>query len=583
MGQLPGSRMRSLLGIGLMLRSSNKVWRWRTGFMETPKKYRGLLNRDVLKAEDGVKYFRDKLRPHFVKGAYSVFLWRVYLFIRARRGNTEMVDWIDKFDLLLKRVKDSWMYMLPVSSMTEQQRESQYQADIARLNGEWQGRNQAALDPNQQATRDNWYATHVATHGSLFPFSDNLTTLMFIVGSDLNEARRERLTSSLSLRNITVTAYTLDTVQTVFVELFCTPKSSIGNPSLRVSGHGSSASKTFIVENYAEDEYGLWAIDEATGEQGYIDDERSCFRTWDDNEHVWQSRKFQDRQVKGKKGKEKTKGKGGFKGVGAYLGEEQTQDNEWWSEEDSVWGPRVRKARKGFRRVRTNFLKLILVPFIKKKVQIKNINRTKEQIKIRGEKEKQVPIPISTFCLRNTEWRRTWPFLGIWWLVFKLHWFLLFNYWMVWHWTYCMDGSTSFEFGQPSDTRCSDLGCTRSIESRAAIRRSRNMCCIMALQKSFALATSPLCLPTLRWRLVGKVASLIFRRNFHVRPELRCWKQVMCLSYSPFLRWKIWEWLLSWIRRETKLHVRLFVCTLLQMNILLWDTLSWIWRVLRTS
>ena len=33
-----------------------------------------------------------------------------------------MVDWIGKFDLLLMRVKDSW---------TEQQRESQYQADIA--------------------------------------------------------------------------------------------------------------------------------------------------------------------------------------------------------------------------------------------------------------------------------------------------------------------------------------------------------------------------------------------------------------------------------------------------------------------
>ena len=43
-------------------------------------KYRGLLNRDALKAEDGVKYFRDKLRPHFVRGAYSVFLWRLHYF-----------------------------------------------------------------------------------------------------------------------------------------------------------------------------------------------------------------------------------------------------------------------------------------------------------------------------------------------------------------------------------------------------------------------------------------------------------------------------------------------------------------------
>ena len=141
----------------------------------------------------------------------------------------------------------------------------------------------------------------MATHGGLFPFSDNLTTLMFIVASDLNEAQRERLTSSLALLEMNVTAYTLEAVKTVFVELFCSPKSSMENPSLRVSGHGSSTSRTFIVENYTEDECGLWAIDEATGEQAFIDDKRSCFWTWDDNEYVWQSRKFQDRQDKRRK------------------------------------------------------------------------------------------------------------------------------------------------------------------------------------------------------------------------------------------------------------------------------------------
>ena len=112
----------------------------------------------------------------------------------------------------------------------------------------------AALDPNQPRTRDNWYATHLAAHERLFPFGDNLATLMFTVGSDVNEAQRERLTSSLSLRNITVTAYTLDTVSPVFVELFCAPKSSMGNPSLRVSGSGSNTSRRFIADNYPEDE-----------------------------------------------------------------------------------------------------------------------------------------------------------------------------------------------------------------------------------------------------------------------------------------------------------------------------------------
>ena len=71
-----------------------------------------------------------------------------------------------------------------------------------------------------------------------------------------------------------VTAYTFEAVRTLFVELFCTPKSSMKNPSLRVSGHGSSMNRTFIVEDCAADDFGRWATDEVTSEQGYIDDER---------------------------------------------------------------------------------------------------------------------------------------------------------------------------------------------------------------------------------------------------------------------------------------------------------------------
>ena len=47
--------------------------------------HKGLCNRESLRAEDGVKYFRETLRPHFIKGAKSVFLWRLCQFIRARR------------------------------------------------------------------------------------------------------------------------------------------------------------------------------------------------------------------------------------------------------------------------------------------------------------------------------------------------------------------------------------------------------------------------------------------------------------------------------------------------------------------
>ena len=56
-------------------------------------------------------------------------------------------------------------------------------------------------------------------------------------------------------------------------------------------------------------------------------------------------------------------------------------------------GPRVRKARKAFRKERTNFLKAILVLF-KTKIQTRSSSPTKERVKIRVEEEEKV------FCLR---------------------------------------------------------------------------------------------------------------------------------------------------------------------------------------
>ena len=97
------------------------------------------------------------------------------------RENIEMVKWIGKFSLLLKRLRDAWMDLLPTFSSTEQK----------------------------------------TAHTRLFPFRDNLTTLMFMVANDLSPGR-ERLASSLSLQGVNVTAYTFEEERAVFVELFCT-------------------------------------------------------------------------------------------------------------------------------------------------------------------------------------------------------------------------------------------------------------------------------------------------------------------------------------------------------------------------
>ena len=92
--------------------------------------HKGLLNRESLRAADGVKYFKDTLRPHCIKGAQSVFLWRFHQINRSRRGSVEMVKWIGKFTLLLERLRDAWLDMLPRSAMSETQRQNQYLADV---------------------------------------------------------------------------------------------------------------------------------------------------------------------------------------------------------------------------------------------------------------------------------------------------------------------------------------------------------------------------------------------------------------------------------------------------------------------
>ena len=52
-------------------------------FVGDAEMFKELLNRESLRAADGVKYFKDTLRPHFIKGVQSVFLWRFYLITRS--------------------------------------------------------------------------------------------------------------------------------------------------------------------------------------------------------------------------------------------------------------------------------------------------------------------------------------------------------------------------------------------------------------------------------------------------------------------------------------------------------------------
>ena len=76
--------------------------------------------------------------------------------------------------------------------MREERREKQCLVDVTQLNEERPRRHAAALDPNSKETSDHQHAIQVTNLERLFPFSDNFTTLMVIVASELSEAQRER-------------------------------------------------------------------------------------------------------------------------------------------------------------------------------------------------------------------------------------------------------------------------------------------------------------------------------------------------------------------------------------------------------
>ena len=58
-----------------------------------------------------------------------------------------MVKWIGKFTLLHKRLINVWMDMLPLTVMSQEQRETQYRADVDQLYEDRRGRGLIALDP----------------------------------------------------------------------------------------------------------------------------------------------------------------------------------------------------------------------------------------------------------------------------------------------------------------------------------------------------------------------------------------------------------------------------------------------------
>ena len=66
-----------------------------------------------------------------------MFLWRCFsVHPSKKRKHRDGVKWIGKFSLLLKSLRDARMDMLPLSALSEEQRENQYLDDVIQENAE---------------------------------------------------------------------------------------------------------------------------------------------------------------------------------------------------------------------------------------------------------------------------------------------------------------------------------------------------------------------------------------------------------------------------------------------------------------
>ena len=119
------------------------------------------------------------------------------------------------------------------------------------------------------------------------------------------------LTSSTAHRKRVLADYRLNELRGVYLETFCTTKTSVDHPLLAPSGHGGR--KTFLVidEGYLDNQEGYWVEDEEDGTEGFLEADEDSFWVYDEDSYSWLRRRFQGRKMKrGFKGQHKGKGKG---------------------------------------------------------------------------------------------------------------------------------------------------------------------------------------------------------------------------------------------------------------------------------
>ena len=364
-----------------------------------------LVDRERLKKKEGVDYLLDFLRERFISGRLQLFFFHYMKFTACRRVQQDLSDYLVSFQLHKKHVEDAWADLLDTPHVDSNEYETWKDLETAKVEKEhlldWvrdqevtlseahqQSRQTVelptpeAVDPDAVRTRVNFsaYKRHLQDkHNRLYPFSDNMTAILLLVGANLSQTQRESLEAHFYTKSIDVKRYTYVIVHEALHDVFIKSKTSLADPFLR--GMGGSGGRpvgrrVFVTFEHGDlDGYqGQWAMNE-DGEEGFLQESCDCFWTYDDSTNEWQSHAFAGRQTlehastegwqasnaffqrKARKGKGRGKGRGSGRSNGKqfFRGSQRPRSNnraheaqgQAWEDSDSYFGRRGRGRGRG--------------------------------------------------------------------------------------------------------------------------------------------------------------------------------------------------------------------------------------------
>ena len=126
-----------------------------------------------------------------------------------------------------------------------------------------------------------WYQDR-RRHENLFPFSQNLMALYFMIQAELPERDRERLAQHFVLRGINVQDWTVEILKGAFRELFVNTRTSVQDPPPRPSD--KTRGRQYYIMEYGDYDgvEGFWVEDENMKKASAENDDQVWFLDQDD-------------------------------------------------------------------------------------------------------------------------------------------------------------------------------------------------------------------------------------------------------------------------------------------------------------